>query len=62
MGALPGIRLAERRRCGTAAVCKGNSMDFVTIIIPLLLIILVVQLGIIAVKLDSIIAALKSRS
>jgi hypothetical protein len=37
-------------------------MDFVTIIIPLLLVILVVQLGIIAVKLDSIIAMLKSRS
>jgi hypothetical protein len=37
-------------------------MDFITIIIPLLLIILVVQLGIIAVKLDSIVSSLKSRS
>jgi hypothetical protein len=37
-------------------------MDFVTIIIPLLLIILVVQLGIVAVKLDAILSMLKSRS
>jgi hypothetical protein len=37
-------------------------MDFVTIIIPLLLIILVVQLGIVAVKLDAILSVLKSRS
>jgi hypothetical protein len=37
-------------------------MDFVTIIIPLLLIILVVQLGLVAVKLDAILSMLKSRS
>jgi hypothetical protein len=37
-------------------------MDFVTIIIPLLLIIMVVQLGIVALKLDAILTALKSRS
>jgi hypothetical protein len=37
-------------------------MDFVTIIIPLLLVIMVVQLGIVALKLDAILTALKSRS
>ena len=37
-------------------------MDFDVIILPLLLIIIVVQLGIVAMKLDSVIAALKSRS
>jgi len=36
-------------------------MDFVAIILPLLLIIIVVQLGIITIKLDAIITALKSR-
>jgi hypothetical protein len=37
-------------------------MDFVTIIVPLLLIILGIQLGIIALKLDAILSVLKSRS
>lgn len=37
-------------------------MDFVVIILPLLLIIIVVQLGIVAMKLDAILVALKSRS
>ena len=36
-------------------------MDFVIIILPLLLIIIVVQLGIVTMKLDAILAALKSR-
>jgi hypothetical protein len=36
-------------------------MDFVAIILPLLLIIIVVQLGIITLKLEAILAALKSR-
>jgi hypothetical protein len=36
-------------------------MDFVAIILPLLLIIIVVQLGIITMKLEAILAALKSR-
>ena len=37
-------------------------MEFSVVIVPLLLIIIVVQLGIVAMKLDSLIAALKSRS
>ena len=37
-------------------------MDFDTIIIPLLMIIIVVQLGILAMKLDAVLTALKSRS
>lgn len=37
-------------------------MDFDVVILPLLLIIIVVQLGIVAMKLDSVISALKSRS
>ncbi len=37
-------------------------MEFDVVIIPLLLIIIVVQLGIVAMKLDSVISALKSRS
>jgi hypothetical protein len=36
-------------------------MDFVAIILPLLLIIIVVQLGIVTMKLEAILAALKSR-
>lgn len=36
-------------------------MDFVAIILPMLLIIIVVQLGIITMKLEAILAALKSR-
>ncbi len=36
-------------------------MDYLSIIEPLLLVILVVQLGMIALKLDSIIAIIKAR-
>lgn len=36
-------------------------MDYDVIIIPLLMIIIVVQLGILAIKLDAVLAALKSR-
>jgi len=36
-------------------------MEFDAIIIPVLMIIIVVQLGILAIKLDAVLAALKSR-
>ena len=36
-------------------------MDFDAIILPVLMIIIVVQLGILAMKLDAVLAALKSR-
>ena len=37
-------------------------MDFDAIILPLLMIIIVVQLGIVAMKLDAVLKALTSRS